>query len=335
MRDVATSNSPLADGVMARAPLSERLRPELFFVGSAIFHYLGPAFAVLLFVRVDPLGVAWLRILSAGIVLALWRRPWRAWAAAHSVERRRVLAWAAVLALMNASFYLAIDRLPLGTVAAIEFAGPILLAAIALRSVRNLAALALAAAGVAALADVSLRGSPTGFTFAVVNMALFVGYIVIAHRVSRHEHLAGIDGLAVAMVVAAALAIPIGIVDAAPVFADPVALVAAIGVGITSSVIPYVLDQLAMRRLARSTYALMVALLPATATVIGVIVLTQIPTIAEIIGVVLVVAAVTFHRDAESAVEGRRRVRKAGMPALNTRRRRPDHTARTPEDSHQ
>ena len=316
MGGVTTSSSSSADGVRARAPLSERLRPELFFVGSAIFHYLGPAFAVLLFVRVDPLGVAWLRILSAGIVLALWRRPWRAWAAAHSVERRTVLAWAAVLALMNASFYLAIDRLPLGTVAAIEFAGPILLAAIALRSVRNLAALALAVAGVAALADVSLRGSPTGFAFAVVNMALFVGYIVIAHRVSRHEHLAGIDGLAVAMVVAAALAVPIGIVGAAPAFADPVALGAAIGVGITSSVIPYVLDQLAMRRLARSTYALMVALLPATATVIGVLVLTQIPTITEIIGVVLVVAAVTLHRDAEPAVEGRRRTDKAGTPVL-------------------
>jgi inner membrane transporter RhtA len=335
MGDVATGSSPNADGVTARAPLSERLRPELFFVGSAIFHYLGPALAVLLFVRLEPLGVAWLRILSAGIVLALWRRPWRAWAAADSVERRRVLAWAAVLALMNASFYLAIDRLPLGTVAAVEFAGPILLAAIALRSVRNLAALALAAAGVAALADVSLRGSPTGFAFAVVNMALFVGYIVIAHRVSRHEHLAGIDGLAVAMVVAAALAVPIGIVDAAPAFADPVALGAAIGVGITSSVIPYVLDQLAMRRLARSTYALMVALLPATATVIGVIVLTQIPSVAEIIGVVLVVAAVTLHRDAERTVEGRTRAGKAGMPALSTRGRRPDHSARTPGDSHQ
>jgi inner membrane transporter RhtA len=78
-----------------------------------------------------------------------------------------------------------------------------------------------------------------------------------------------------------------------------------------------------MRRLARSTYALMVALLPATATVIGVIVLTQIPTIAEVIGVVLVVAAVTVHRDAETAVQGRRRAGKAGKPALNTEGRRP------------
>lgn len=313
---------PIAKGRRGGAPLSVRLRPELFFVGSAVFHYLGPAFAVLLFARIEPLGVAWLRILSAGIVLALWRRPWRAWVAAHAAERRMVVAWAAVLALMNASFYLAIDRLPLGTVAAIEFAGPILLAAIALRSMRNLAALALAVAGVAALAEVSLRGSAVGFAFAVVNMALFAGYIVIAHRVSRHEHLAGIDGLAMAMVVAAAFALPIGIVDAAPAFADPMALGAAIGVGITSSVIPYVLDQLAMRRLARSTYALMVALLPATATVIGVIVLTQIPTSAEIIGVVLVVAAVTLHRDAEPAVERRWRAGKAATSVFETMKAR-------------
>src|SRR5690606_20202385 len=100
-------------------PVTQRVRPELFFVGSAIFHYLGPAFAVLLFARVEPLGVAWLRILTAGVVFALWRRPWRAWSAAGQAERRLIVLWGVVLALMNASFYLAIDRLPLGTVAAI------------------------------------------------------------------------------------------------------------------------------------------------------------------------------------------------------------------------
>jgi inner membrane transporter RhtA len=261
--------------------LSTRVRPELFFVGSAIFHYLGPAFAVLLFVRLEPLGVAWLRILSAGLVFALWRRPWRAWASAGPVERRTVVAWGGLLALMNASFYLAIDRLPLGTVAAVEFAGPILIAAIAVRSLRNFAALVVAVAGVAFLADVSLRGSPLGFAFAIINMVLFAGYIVLAHRVSRHRHLVGIDGLAMAMLIAAVFALPIGVIDAAPAFTDPLALGAAIGVGVTSSVIPYVFDQLAMRRIARATYALMVALLPATATVIGVVVLTQVPPPAE------------------------------------------------------
>jgi inner membrane transporter RhtA len=130
-------------------------------------------------------------------------------------------------------------------------------------------------------------------------MALFTGYIVIAHRVSRHRHLAGIDGLAMAMLIAAVFALPIGIVDAAPAIVDPITLGAATGVGVTSSVIPYVFDQLAMRRLARATYAVMVALLPATATVIGIIVLTQIPTPTEILGVTLVITSVALHRDTE------------------------------------
>jgi inner membrane transporter RhtA len=278
--------------------LGQRIPPELFFVGSAVFHYLGPSFAVLLFARIEPLGVAWLRILTAAEAFAMWRRPWRAWSAAPTAERRTILLWGALLALMNVSFYLAIDRLPLGTVAAVEFAGPILLAAIGVRSLRNLAALGLAVTGVLVLAEVSLSGSPLGFAFATANMALFTGYIVLAHRVSRHVHLGGIDGLAMAMLVAAVAALPFGVADALPAMTDPVSLGAAIGVGISSSVIPYVFDQLAMRRLARATYALMVALLPATATVIGILVLSQIPTLPELLGVGLVIAAVVLHRDA-------------------------------------
>jgi inner membrane transporter RhtA len=301
------SASPLRDPVAApperRRALSERVRPVLLCVASAVFHYLGPAFAVLLFARVQPLGVAWLRILSAGAIFALWRRPWIRWAAAPPVERRTVVVWGVLLALMNASFYLAIDRLPLGTVAAIEFAGPILLAVVGVRSWRNFAALGLAVAGVAALAEVSLGGSPAGLAFALVNMVLFTGYIVVAHRVSRHDHLGGIDGLAMAMLVAAVVALPVGAADALPALGDPVAVAAAIGVGVTSSVVPYVFDQLAMRRLARATYALMVALLPATATVIGVVVLVQIPTLVELLGVGLVILAVAVHH--EPAAGGR------------------------------
>src|SRR3954454_14584783 len=97
--------------------------PHVYFVVSAVFHYLGPAFAVLLFARVDVLGVAWLRIAAAALVFALWRRPWAL------LRNRDVLAWGAVLALMNCCFYEAIDRLPLGTVAAIEFLPVVALAA--------------------------------------------------------------------------------------------------------------------------------------------------------------------------------------------------------------
>src|SRR3712207_4972596 len=122
----------------------DRLPPHAYFVVSAVFHYLGPAFAVLLFARVEVLGVAWLRIVAAAAVFALWRRPWRILASLDRADRRVLAAWGAVLAVMNACFYLAIDRLPLGTVAAIEFLPVIALAAIGARSPRNALALALA-----------------------------------------------------------------------------------------------------------------------------------------------------------------------------------------------
>jgi inner membrane transporter RhtA len=274
-----------------------RLPPHAYFVVSAVFHYLGPAFAVLLFARVDVLGVAWLRIASAAVIFALWRRPWRVWRSLDPATRWLVAGWGAVLAIMNSCFYLAIDRLPLGTVAAIEFLPVIALAAAATRTGRNVAALVLAAGGVYALSDVRLAGSPLGFAFAAANAVLFALYIVLGHRVARSPRVRGIDGLALAMLIAAVVAAPIGFADAVPAFGDLGALLAGIGVGVSSSVIPYVCDQLAMARLPRGTYALMVALLPATATVIGIVVLAQLPTALEVVGVALVVAGVAVHRD--------------------------------------
>ena len=273
----------------------KRVPPHAYFLGSAVFHYLGPAFAVLLFARVDPLGVAWLRIATAAAVFAAWRRPWRLPAARSRSWRRNVLALGAVLALMNASFYLAIEALPLGTVAAIEFAGPILLALLGRRTARNLAALALAVGGVYLLTDVRLEGEPLGFAFAFANAALFTLYVVLAHRLARSADADGIDGLAAAMLAAFAVALPIGLLDAAPALASPALLGAAIGVGVCSSVIPYVFDQLALARLPRATFALLIALLPASATVIGLLVLGQVPSPAEAAGVALVVAGVALN----------------------------------------
>ncbi len=264
---------------------------------SAVFHYLGPAFAVLLFVHIEPMGVAWLRIASAAVIFAIWRRPWRAWSALGEATRRTLLGWGGVLAVMNICFYLAIDALPLGTVAAIEFLPVIVLAALAARSRRNIAALVLAVVGVYLLTDVRLAGEPWGLTFAGANALLFAAYITLGHRVARDEALTGIDGLALSMLIAAAVALPFGLWEARPAMADPALLAAAIGVGVCSSVVPYVCDQLAMKRLARSTYALMVALLPATATVIGIVVLAQIPTLAESVGVLLVIGGVALHRE--------------------------------------
>ena len=271
---------------------------ELYFVVSAVFHYLGPAFAVLLFVRVEVLGVAWLRIASAAMIFAAWRRPWRARRRLGPDARRLLAAWGVVLAAMNACFYLAIDLLPLGTVAAIEFLPVVALAAVGARTPRNAVALLLAAAGVYLLTEVRISGEPLGFAFAFANALLFAAYIVLAHRVARYGALDGIDGLGAAMLVAVVVVTPLGGWEVIPAISDPLALAAGVGVGVCSSVVPYVTDQLAMRRLARSTYALMVSLLPATATVIGLVVLAQTPSPAELAGVALVVGAVAIHRDA-------------------------------------
>jgi inner membrane transporter RhtA len=282
------------------ADVGLRVPPEAILMGSALFHYLGPSFAVLLFAYVDVLGVAWLRIVSAAVVFAVWRRPWRAWRGLDSYGRRNILGWGVVLALMNCAFYLAIARLPLATVAGIEFLPVIALAALGSRTARNLAALVLAVAGVYLLTGVVLAGEPLGVTFAFANAALFGAYIVIGHRVAAQGAQAGIDSLALAMLVAAVVVTPLSGGSAAPAFAHPATLLAGIGVGIASSVVPYVLDQVAMARVKRSTYALLVSLLPATATVVGLIVLAQVPTPVEVAGVALVVVAVGLHRDAEA-----------------------------------
>src|SRR2546425_11064996 len=207
---------------------------------------------------------------------------------------------------MNACFYLSIDRLPLATVAAIEFIGPIALAVIGVRVGRNFAAVAAAAAGVYLLTHVHFAGQPAGVAFVLANAALFTLYIVLAHRVARHSAMSGVDGTAAAMLFAFVFVTPLGISGAAHAFADPVALAAGVGVGVSSSVIPYVCDQLAMARLPRATYALFVALLPATATVIGVVVLGQIPTPVDVAGVSLVVAGVALHREPSAALVERR-----------------------------
>jgi inner membrane transporter RhtA len=256
---------------------------------SAVFHYLGPAFAVLLFARLDVLGVAWLRIATAALVFALWRRAWR-------VTSRWLVALGVVLALMNVSFYLAIERLPLSTVGAIEFLGVIGLAAAGVRTPRNAAALLLAVAGVAALTDVRLAGEAVGFLFAFVNCALFTLYIALGHRVANEGAGTAIDRLGIAMLAAAVVSAPVGVPAAAPAFSDAGLLAAGLAVGVCSSVIPYVADQFAMARLRRATFALMLSILPASATVIGLVVLGQTPTPRDLAGIGLVIVAVAIHQ---------------------------------------
>ena len=299
---------------MADAYGMRRPPPHAYFLVSAVFHYLGPSFAVLLFARVQVLGVAWFRIAAAAAVFALWRRPWRLRPRLAPETGRLLLAWGAVLAVMNCCFYEAISRLALGTVAAIEFVPVIVLAALGARTARNALALLAAVTGVYLLTHFRLVADPLAFTFAFANAGLFAAYIVLAHRVARDTSIAGIDGLAAAMLVATVFVTPLGGAQAVAALGDPVAVLAGIGVGICSSVIPYVADQLAMARLSRARYALMVALLPATATVIGLVVLAQVPSPSEAAGVMCVIAGVAIHRNPDRAgSSGGRRIRSSEM----------------------
>jgi inner membrane transporter RhtA len=178
-----------------------------------------------------------------------------------------------------------------------------------LRTGRNCIALLLAVSGVTLLIDVpslfavdqpALTSDLLGLFWALLNGGLFVLYIVLGHKISENGASGGVERLGAAMMVAFLFVMPIGFLQALDALGAPMLILAGIGVGICSSVIPYVCDQLAMSRLPRASFALLLALLPATATIIGVIVLRQMPGPADLAGVLLVMLGVAIHRPARS-----------------------------------
>ena len=266
--------------------------------------YAGAAVAVLLFAAVAPAGVAWLRLVGAALFLLLWRRPGRAaWSGRRLV---RAGAFGLVTALMNVAFYEAIARLPLGTAVAVEFVGPVAVAALGSPRARDRVALGVVALGVVLIADVRLAGSAAGVALALLAAALWAGYIVLGTRVSRAASAPGdaLDDLTVGFVVAAVVLSPLALV-AAPAFGSPTLLAWGIGVGVASSVVPYALDQVVLRRVGRARFALLLALLPLTATVVGALALAQAPTPLEALGIAAVVAGVAL-RSQETPSAGRR-----------------------------
>ncbi|WGF89511.1 EamA family transporter [Marinivivus vitaminiproducens] len=270
--------------------------PHLWFIVSAVFHYLGPACAVLLFPAVGVLGVAGLRIASAAMIFAVLTRPWRTFHQSGPADRALLLGLGLCLAGMNTAFYLALDRLPMSLVAAIEFVGTVGVALCGLRSGRNLLALVLAVLGVALMIDVRWASDPVGLGWAALNGALFVLYILLGHRAASGGGAGGIARLGAAMTVALIAVAPLALPAVVTILDRPILLLAGIGVGIASSVVPYVCDQLAMARLPRVSFALLLSLLPASATVIGVVVLAQLPAWRDLAGVALVMAGVGLHR---------------------------------------
>jgi inner membrane transporter RhtA len=278
-------------GVGWSALRSRAVPAPLLFVLGGVSMYLGAAAAVWLFAQVSPASVTWLRQFGAAGVLLAWRRPPRA------AWRGRMFWLAATFGLvtgvMNLAFYEAIARLPLGTAVALEFAGPVVLAALGSRTGRDVAALVLVACGVLLIADVRWSGSTLGVVFALSAAALWAGYILLSKRVATVG--VGLDGLAVGLGVATVVLSPLAL-GTGPVWASPRLLLLGIGVGVLSTAVPYVLDQVVLRRgVSRATFALLSALLPVTATLTGLILLAQVPSLPEALGILAVVAGVALR----------------------------------------
>lgn len=269
-----------------------------FFVVGAISQYLGAAVGVFLFETTDPTAVAWLRCAAAAAALLAWRRPWRMrW------TRRGVgvaTGFGVVTVAMNVAFFESIARIPLGTAVAIEFLGPVAVATLGSRRARDLLAVVLVAAGVVLLAGVQAEVDPLGVGFALLAAALWAGYITLGKRVADAG--AGMDSLAVGMAAAAVLlTAPLlarQTLSDASVFAEPRTWLLGIAVGVLSTAVPYALDQVVLARIGRARFALLLALLPVTAAVVGALVLAQRPTLAEAAGIAMVVGALVVSAGA-------------------------------------
>lgn len=282
-----------------------RVPAPALFVVSGLTQYVGAALAVGLFASVTAAGVAWLRIAVAALVLIVWRRPWRRrWAGR---ELALVAAFGTTLALMNVFFYLAIDRLPLGTAVAVEFLGPVAVAA-ATGGRRERAGIALAGLGVVLLAGITLEvgGAQARLGLLAIGAAAacWAGYILLGRRVAVTD---GVTRLGVGMAAGALVLAPVLATRAAPVLGSARLALAVLGVAVLSSVIPYAIEQVVLRRVGAATFAVLLATLPATAAVVGAVALAQLPHPVELAGLALVSGAI--------ALTARRRDPGAAEPA--------------------
>ena len=221
------------------------------------------------------------------VLVPLAARRWRGWVRSDYLA---AALFGCITVAMNLTFYVAIDHLPLGSGVAIEFIGPISVAAIATRASRNAAAVALATAGVVLLSGTEISDNTTGLIFIFIAAALWAGYIVLGGRMARRAH--GLSGLAFGMVIGLVLSAPFGLLDIGPALRSPSVLLTGLAVGLLSSAIPYGIDQTVLRRISVRRFALLQALLPVVATVIGFIALDQRPSALEIVGIALVVSGV-------------------------------------------
>lgn len=276
---------------MQKPAASSPLVGVALVIGSCLSLPFGAAVAAQLFPVLGPWGVTSLRVAIAAILLVVivrprprkWTRP--QWLAA--------VLFGVSLAAMNGFFYAAIDRIPLGPAVAIEFLGPLVLAAVLTRKPADFAWVGVALLGMVVLGIDGMIGAepldPLGVVFILIAAGFWVMYIRMSARVGAL--IPGSSGLAMGLVVAAVLLIPVGIPAASTVAMDPQLLLLAGITAVLSSVIPYSFELAALRRLPQRVFGVLLSLEPAFATLAGWLILGQDATPLRMLAVGLVIAA--------------------------------------------
>ena len=283
-------NKPQPLSTSATARLSA-LPPEVFFICSASAQYVGAVIAFKLFDRVAPASVAWLRVISAALILLIFSarrlRTQGKWTQAEWIS---AASFGIAVAFMNLTFYLAIDRLDLGKGVAIEFIGPICVAAWQTKSRRNAGALGLATLGVVILSGFELGNQPLGLLFIFLASACWAAYIVIGSRVAQLNR--GVSGLGVGLAIGAVAIAPFGAPQSGPAWSSPSILGLCLLVGLFSNALGYGIEQSIMRKIPVRRFSVLLALLPVTAVVFGFLFLDQTPTGFDLIGIAFVLTGV-------------------------------------------
>lgn len=272
-----------------------RWAAPLVMVVSGVSLYLGAAIGVGLFDVFPPPVVAWFRIAGAAAILIVFNRP----KIKAFVGRAGFAAavYGVTTLAMNMTFYEAIARLPMGTAVAIEFLGPIAVAAVGSRSARDWASLVLAGLGVLIISGAVISDSVTGLLFALGAGALWAAYIVVGSRIAGDAGESR-SSIAVGFTWAAIIASPFVLWQwpEDPTMPALTLIGVVAGLGLLSAAIPYSLDQVVLRMAGSAYFALLQAILPIVAAIIGAVALGQWLSIGEIIGIALVVVAVALRR---------------------------------------
>ncbi len=278
-------------------------QPEALFVLAAVAQYIGAAIAVVLFDEVEPQTVAWFRVIGAALAVLLVSRGW--WSGWSRPQLLAAALFGVATALMNTFFYLGLDSTDLAKSVTIEFIGPITVAAIATRSARNAVALVSAAAGVVVLGGGEVGDNMAGLVYLLLASAMWAVYIVVGARVARLDR--GVAGLGVGLAIGALAIAPLGAPGSGVVWLSWRLLALCLLVGVFSNAIAYGIDQFTLRRIPIRRFSVLLALLPVTATAIGLIALDQLPTPVEFAGIALVVAGV-FLQERETLARVERTV---------------------------